>query len=202
MFRRTKIVATVGPACEDEAMLLALMEAGADVFRLNFSHGDQGGKRELIRRIREISRRRQRAVAILGDLQGPKIRTGLMAGGSMHLAAGEEVTITTREVMGADRLIPTTFRALPRDVRRGDRILLDDGLLELVVLEVVGEDVRCRVVVGGVLKDRKGINLPGTAVSAPALTEKDRDDLDFCIREGVDWVALSFVRSVTDVVEL
>ena len=202
MFRRTKIVATVGPACESEAMLLALMEAGADVFRLNFSHGDQASKAVLIRRIRELSRRRQRAVAILGDLQGPKIRTGLMEGGALELVAGEEVTITTREVRGSGRLIPTTFRALPRDVRGGDRILLDDGLLELEVLESGAEDVRCRVVVGGVLKDRKGINLPGAAVSAPALTEKDREDLAFCLREGVDWVALSFVRSVADVAEL
>lgn len=202
MFRRTKIVATVGPACESEAKLLALMEAGADVFRLNFSHGDQASKAELIRRIRELSRRRQRAVAILGDLQGPKIRTGLMAGGALEIVAGEEVTITTREVRGADRLIPTTFRELPRDVRCGDRVLLDDGLLELEVLEIAGEDVRCRVLVGGVLKDRKGINLPGTAVTAPALTEKDREDLAFCLREGVDWVALSFVRSVADVLEL
>ena len=175
MFRRTKIVATVGPASESEAMLLALMEAGADVFRLNFSHGDQASKVVLIQRIRELSRRRQRAVAILGDLQGPKIRTGLMEGGALELVAGEEVTITTREVRGADRLIPTTFRELPRDVRCGDQILLDDGLMELEVLEVAGEEVHCRVLVGGVLKDRKGINLPGTAVSAPALTDKDRE---------------------------
>jgi pyruvate kinase len=202
MFRRTKIVATVGPASESEAMLLALMEAGADVFRLNFSHGDQASKVVLIQRIRELSRRRQRAVAILGDLQGPKIRTGLMEGGALELVAGEEVTITTREVWGADRLIPTTFRELPRDVRYGDQILLDDGLMELEVLEVAGEEVHCRVLVGGVLKDRKGINLPGTAVSAPALTDKDREDLAFCLREGVDWVALSFVRSVADVLEL
>jgi pyruvate kinase len=202
MFRRTKIVATVGPASESEAMLLALMEAGADVFRLNFSHGDQASKVVLIQRIRELSRRRQRAVAILGDLQGPKIRTGLMEGGALELVAGEEVTITTREVWGADRLIPTTFRELPRDVRYGDQILLDDGLMELEVLEVAGEDVHCRVLVGGVLKDRKGINLPGTAVSAPALTDKDREDLAFCVSEGVDWVALSFVRSVADVLEL
>jgi len=202
MFRRTKIVATVGPASESEAMLLELMEAGADVFRLNFSHGDLESKTALVRRIRDLSRRRHRAVAILGDLQGPKIRTGQMEGGTLDLVPGEEVTITTRAVKGAGNLIPTSFRELPRDVRRGDPILLDDGLLELEVLEVSGEEVRCRVLVGGVLKDRKGINLPGTAVSAPALTDKDREDLDFCIREGVDWVALSFVRSVADVLEL
>jgi len=202
MFRRTKIVATVGPASESETVLLALIEAGADVFRLNFSHGDHAGKREIIRNIREVSRRRKRAMAILGDLQGPKIRTGLMEGGGMELVAGEEVTITTRTVRGAGGVIPTTYLDLPRDVRGGDRILLDDGLLELQVLGGDDSDVRCRVVFGGLLKDRKGINLPGSSVSAPALTEKDREDLEFCIREGVDWVALSFVRSAADVLEL
>jgi pyruvate kinase len=178
------------------------MEAGADVFRLNFSHGDLAGKAEVIRRIREVSRARRQAVAILGDLQGPKIRTGVMAGGAMTLAEGGEVTLTTRETVGADGLIPTVYRELPGDVRPGDRILLDDGLLELEVLASAGTEVRCRVLVGGLLKDRKGINLPGVAVSAPALTDKDREDLAFCIREGVDWVALSFVRRAADVLEL
>jgi len=202
MFCRTKIVATIGPACDSEERLRALMEAGAEVFRLNFSHGAQEGKGELIRRIREISRLRQRAVAILGDLQGPKIRAGLMDGGEVFLATGEEVTITTRNVLGTRTLIPTTYDKLPGDVLAGDRILLDDGLLELSVLEVSGDEVRCRIVEGGVLKDRKGINLPGVKVSSPALTAKDRDDLQFCIREGIDYVALSFVRSATDVREL
>lgn len=202
MYRRTKIVATVGPASESEEKLLALMEAGADVFRLNFSHGDQENKSLLIRRIRDLSRRRRQAVAILGDLQGPKIRTGLMKDGALSLNAGQEVVITTREVLGEGQTIPTTYRELPEDVEAGDCILLDDGLLELEVLNVAGTEVTCRVKVGGVLKDRKGINLPGVKVSAPAMTEKDREDLLFCIREGVDYLALSFVRRADDVLEL
>jgi pyruvate kinase len=202
MFRRTKIVATVGPACESEAMLLALMEAGADVFRLNFSHGDQAGKAILIQRLRELSRRRQQAVAILADLQGPKIRAGSMRGGQMPLTAGQEVVITTREVLGENGVIPTTYRNLPGDVKAGDPILLDDGLLELLVLAVDQEEVRCRVQVGGLLKDRKGINLPGAKVSIPAMTEKDLDDLRFCMTQEIDYVALSFVRQAADVLEL
>ncbi len=201
-FRRTKIVATVGPASADRAVLLALMEAGADVFRLNFSHGSHVELAEVVKTIRDLSRHRRRAVAILGDLQGPKIRTGRMQGGQMLLAAGETVTITTADQLGADGVIPTIYRELPQDVRPGDRILMDDGLLELAVEAVAGEDVRCSVVVGGVLKDRKGINLPGVAVSAPALTDKDLVDLAFCIEQRLDFVALSFVRSAADVVGL
>ena len=202
MFRRTKIVATVGPACQSEEMLSALVQEGVDVFRLNFSHGDHAAKADVIRIIRGLSQKHEHAVAILADLQGPKIRTGLMEGGGMELRAGSEVTVTTREIMGKDGEIPTIYKNLPNDVRQGDRILLDDGLMELRVLRVEGADVRCQVVSGGLLKDRKGINLPGAKVSAPALTEKDREDLDFCMREEIDYVALSFVRQATDVLEL
>jgi pyruvate kinase len=141
-------------------------------------------------------------VAILGDLQGPKIRTGLMHGGVLELVTGSEVTITTRQVTGAGDLIPTIYRQLPGDVRPGDRILLDDGLLELVALASTDEEVRCRVVVGGLLRDRKGINLPGVPVSTPALTAKDLEDLAFCMRMKIDYVALSFVRRASDVQEL
>jgi len=202
VFRRTKIVATLGPASSSEERLHELMKAGADVFRLNFSHGAHADKAELIRKIRAVSGARKKSVAILGDLQGPKIRAGLMQGGGQQLTAGAEVTITTREVQGSGGVIPTTYRNLPTDVRSGDKILLDDGLLELEVLVAQDDEVRCKVLVGGVLKDRKGINLPGVAVSVPALTEKDREDLEFCIREGVDYIALSFVRCAEDVVEL
>ena len=202
MFRRTKIVATVGPACDSEEGLDALMQAGVNVFRLNFSHGEQSAKAVVIRTIRELSRRHQRAVAILGDLQGPKIRTGLMHGGSLQLTTGSEVTITTRGVLGKGDVIPTIYQGLPNDVVPGDRILLDDGLMELMVLGIDGQDVRCRVICGGLLKDRKGINLPGAKVSAPALTEKDREDLHFCILHELDYVALSFVREASDVLEL
>ena len=202
MFRRTKIVATVGPACDSVQMLTALVQAGVDVFRLNFSHGEQSAKSTIIRTIREIARQHQHAVAIMGDLQGPKIRTGLMQGAGQLLAAGSEVTVTTRAVLGEGGVIPTIYQGLPNDVVPGDRILLDDGLMELKVLGVEGQDVRCLVVSGGLLKDRKGINLPGAKVSAPALTEKDREDLHFCIREELDYVALSFVREASDVLEL
>jgi pyruvate kinase len=201
-FRRNKIVATVGPACSSQEMLLALMEAGADVFRLNFSHGQHAELAETVSLIRELSRNRRRAVAILGDLQGPKIRTGMMRGDAMILAAGQAVMITTAEVLGEKGIIPTTYRALPKDVRCGDRILLDDGLLELRVVKIDGDDVHCLVLVGGVLKNRKGMNLPGVAVSAPALTEKDLVDLEFCTDQELDYIALSFVRSAADVVQL
>jgi pyruvate kinase len=202
MFRRTKIVATVGPACDTTEKLNSLMDAGVDVFRINFSHGDQQGKAVIIRAIRELSRQRQQAVGILGDLQGPKIRTGLMKNGVMELVAGREVAFTTDDILGENGRIPTIYKQLPTDVEKGDRILLDDGLMELEVLGIVDQDVRCRVISGGMLKDRKGINLPGVKVSAPSLTEKDRQDLDFCISQEVDFIALSFVRKAADVLEL
>ena len=201
-FRRNKIVATVGPASCSKEMLLALMEAGADVFRLNFSHGQHDALTETVALIRQISRNRRRAVAILGDLQGPKIRTGMMRGDVMTLTSGERVVITTADVLGEDGVIPTTYNALPQDVSDGDRILLDDGLLELQVEKISGEQVHCRVLVGGQLKNRKGMNLPGVAVSAPALTEKDLSDLEFCIEQELDYLALSFVRTATEVIEL
>lgn len=202
MYRRTKIVATVGPACSGREMLKALLEAGVDVFRLNFSHGEKAQKAAWIADIRELSRQIQRAVSILGDLQGPKIRTGLMRGGHQLLSPGQEVLITTAAVEGGDGVIPTIYQSLPQDVSPGDQILLDDGQLELEVLESQGHQVRCRVLVGGELKDRKGINLPGVKVSAPALTDKDLEDLKFCIEQELDWVALSFVRSAEEVKHL
>jgi len=197
--RKTKIVATVGPASSTVKMLQRLMQAGVDIFRLNFSHGEHAEKHELIARIREVSARLGRDVGILADLQGPKIRTGKMRDGAMILTRGEVVTITTADLLGEHGMIPTIYRDLPRDVRAGSRILLDDGLLELKVLSVAGEDVRCSVVSGGVLKDNKGINLPGVKVSAPSLTEKDRVDLQFCLNQQIDYIALSFVRTAEDV---
>jgi pyruvate kinase len=198
MFRRTKIIATVGPASSEPSQLGALMDAGVDVFRLNFSHGDSSSKVEIIEAIRDLSRQKKRAVAILGDLQGPKIRAGLMKDGEMELVPGSTVTITTKDVLGEKNIIPTSYENLPDDVEKGNRILMDDGLLELKVLGIKGGDVRCEVITGGLLKDRKGINLPGVKVSAPSLTEKDLQDLDFCIAQKLDYVALSFVREATD----
>ncbi|MBI2354792.1 MAG: pyruvate kinase [Deltaproteobacteria bacterium] len=200
--RKTKIVATLGPVSSSEAMIARLMNAGVNIFRLNFSHGDNAEKLELIRVIRRVSDKSGRQAGILADLQGPKIRTGRMAGDAMTLTRGEEVVITTEEVLGGNGLIPTVYRSLPSDVQGGSRILLDDGLMELKVIAVDGERVRCLVVSGGVLKNNKGINLPGVHVSAPCLTAKDLLDLDFALEAGVDFVALSFVRTAEDIEQL
>ncbi len=200
--RRTKIVCTIGPATNSEKMLEKLMKAGMNVARLNFSHGTQEEHAIVIERIRSISERLGYAVAILQDLQGPKIRTGSLEGRNpVTLATNGIVTITSRDVVGNAELISTTYKPLPSDVKPDDRILLNDGLLELSVLEKDETDIRCRVIHGGVLGEHKGINLPGVAVSAPALTEKDRDDLHFGVLHHVDYVALSFVRKPQDVLD-
>jgi len=200
--RRTKIVCTLGPASSGEERIEQLMRAGMNVARLNFSHGTQEEHAGVIQRIRAISSRLGCSIAILQDLQGPKIRTGQLQGGQpVKLIDGAEVTITTRPVTGDAQTIATTYEPLPRDVKAGDRILLDDGLLELHVIDFAETEVRCTVVHGGLLKEHKGINLPGVAISAPALTEKDRDDLRFGVKHGVDYVALSFVRKPEDVLE-
>jgi len=197
---RTKIVATVGPASRSVARLRELIEAGVDVFRLNFSHGTHAEHETALRRVRRLARSLRANVCVLQDLQGPKIRTGrLKGGGPVVLESGRRVTITTRPVVGDAECFATTYRGLPRDVRRGDRILLDDGLLALRVTSVTDDSVRCKVVVGGPLAEHKGINLPGVLVSAPALTAKDRRDLRLGLQLGVDAVALSFVRRAADV---
>jgi len=198
--RRTKIVCTIGPASSSEERLEALMKAGMNVARLNFSHGTHDEHAQVITRIRIISERLHCPIAILQDLQGPKIRVGALKDGRpIKLVEGEQVTITTRPVAGEGSIIPTTYEQLPADVKPGDRILLDDGLMELRVLAANATDVHCQVIFGGLLKEHKGINLPGVAVSAPALTEKDCADLRFGLLQGVDYVALSFVRRAEDV---
>jgi len=200
--RRTKIICTIGPATSSEERLEQLMRAGMNVARLNFSHGTHEEHAALIERIRAISARLGCAIAILQDLQGPKIRTGLLEGRKpVPLVNNAEIVITTREIMGTAEIISTTYKQLPQDVKPGDRILLNDGLLELRVLDANETDVRCLIVHGGELGEHKGINLPGVAVSAPALTEKDRADLRFGVMHDVDYVALSFVRRPEDILE-
>jgi pyruvate kinase len=201
-YRRTKIVATLGPASNDPATVRALLAAGVNVVRLNMSHGDHEFHRTLFERVREASAALARPVGILADLCGPKIRTGTFAGGAIVLEAGATVTVTTRDLVGGPDLIPSQYAGLATDVKSGDRILLDDGALELRVEHVTGTEVRCRVVHGGMLKDHKGINLPGVTVSAPSVTAKDRDDALFALRLGVDFLALSFVRRGSDLDEL
>ena len=200
MLRRTKIVATIGPASRGPALLERLVRAGANVFRLNFSHGTHEEHLAVIHDAREIGARLHRPLAVLQDLPGPKIRIGRVAGGEIELRAGERVSITSdTSVEGTRELISTTYELLPRDVAPGNRVLLDDGNLELRVLAVKGDRVECEVVDGGRLRSNKGMNLPGVDLSAPALTEKDRRDLVFGVQHGVDYVALSFVRRAAEV---
>jgi pyruvate kinase len=201
--RRAKIICTVGPASHSEAILRDLMRLGMDVARLNFSHGTHEDHARNIQRVRKAARKEGRTVCILQDLQGPKIRTGrLKSHEPVLLKTGSTVTITSRDVLGTATLLATTFRGLAREVTAGARILLSDGLIELRVRGVRGEDVECEVVNGGLLGEHQGINLPGAALTIPALTEKDRKDLEFGLRHDVDLVALSFVRSAADVREV
>lgn len=183
-------------------MVGRLMDSGVDVFRLNFSHGSHEEKTRLIETIRALSEQKEKTIGILADLQGPKIRTGRMTDGAIPLARGELLDITTDDILGRSGLISTIYQALPKDVKQGSRILLDDGMIELKVISVSGNTVHCTVVEGGVLKDLKGMNLPGVDVSAPSLSEKDKADLDFCLGMGVDYIALSFVRRASDVENL
>ena len=200
--RRTKIVATVGPASRSPEMLEQLVEAGVNVFRLNFSHGTHDEHLAVVKAVREIAARRRKPVALLQDLSGPKIRTGKVKGDVVQLVKGARIAITTdTSIEGTAELISTTYAALPQDVKAGDQVLLDDGNLELRVVAVSGGRVECEVVDGGPLKSHKGINLPGVMLSTPAITGKDKDDLAFGIGAGVDFVAMSFVRRAADVLE-
>ncbi len=197
--RRTKIVCTLGPASDSKDQILRMIQAGMDVARLNFSHGTYDNFARVIADIRELSLLAKKPVAILQDLQGPKIRTGsLLEHIPVQLETGAEFTITTRQIEGNAAMVSTTYSELPHDVRAGDTILLSDGLIELQVISSNDTDTVCKVIHGGSLAEHQGINLPGVKVSAEALTEKDRADLAFGIAHGVDYVALSFVRRPED----
>ncbi len=198
--RRAKIVCTLGPASTSLEVIEKLLLAGMDVARVNFSHGTHAQHLEVIERLRTAQLKHRKAIGILGDLQGPKIRTGRLEKGEVNLVEGKELTITTEEsVLGTEELVSTTDPHLAADVNVGDRILLDDGLLELKVLATDKKSqVRTEIVHGGILKNNKGINLPGVALRAEALTPKDREDLIFGIKAGVDYIGLSFVRTPQD----
>lgn len=198
--RRAKIVATLGPASNSESVFRELVRAGVDVVRLNFSHGTHEEKLALIQMIRKISREERKPLCILGDLQGPKIRTSKLKDRQpVLLKAGQKITITPREVPGTASLVGTTFKTLAENVEQGSRILLSDGLIELRVHEVDGADVVCEIINGGMLGENKGINLPGIPVRVPSLTEKDDEDLEFALKNGVDAIAVSFVRTAEDI---
>jgi pyruvate kinase len=198
--RRAKIVATLGPASNTESVVRDLVRAGVDVVRLNFSHGTHERKLAVMKLIRKVSLDERKPLCILGDLQGPKIRTSTLKDHQpVLLKAGGRLTITPRDVPGTATLVGSTFKTLAENVEQGSRILLSDGLIELRVHEVEGDDVVCDIINGGMLGEHKGINLPGIPVRTPSLTDKDAEDLEFALKNGVDAIAVSFVRTAEDV---
>lgn len=200
--KRAKIIATLGPASEKKEVIIQLIEAGADVFRLNFSHGTHDDHLQRINMINEINEELGTNICTLQDLQGPKIRIGQMENGEAEIVPGQKLVISTEDVMGTSEIVSTTYKPMATDVVPGDLILVDDGKLQLEVISTDQKSVTTKVVHGGMLKSRKGINLPNTAISAPSLTEKDREDLEFGLKHDVQWVALSFVRNAKDIHEL
>ena len=201
---RTKIVATVGPACDTYEKLLELVRAGVNIFRLNFSHGTHEDKARIIEYIRELNKKEPYNIAILADLQGPKLRVGEIENGALNIEPGDILTFTSKEkVVGTKEKIYVSYPNLHEDVKPGNKILIDDGKLEVVVTEITATgEVKVKVTYGGILSPKKGVNLPDTAISLPALTEKDLIDLDFIIGKEVEWIALSFVRKVDDIIDL
>jgi pyruvate kinase len=199
MSKRTKIIATIGPASSSPGVIARLIKAGMDAARLNFSHGERKDHTSRIRLIRQASERAGKPIAIIQDLQGPKLRVGVMQNDGVTLKRGELVTITTKKVVGTGSRISITYPRLTKDLQSGDTVLFDDGKLEARVVRRSGSDLQCKVIRGGVLKSHKGVNLPGARLTLPSLSRKDRQDLLFGIEHGVDYVALSFVRTASDI---
>lgn len=200
---RTKIVATLGPASANPEVLYSMFNAGLDVCRLNFSHGSQADHQKVLDTIRSINKKYKYHVGILADLQGPKIRIGTVKDGGIHLVNGKRTTITTKECVGNEDRIYITYENFPKDVKSGEIILLDDGKLQMKVVETNYKDeVLCEIVHGGILTSRKGVNLPNTKVSIPSLTTEDRKNLEFVLQNDVEWIGLSFVRNAMDIIEL
>ncbi|WOQ15833.1 pyruvate kinase [Raineyella sp. W15-4] len=197
--RRAKIVCTLGPASSDADRLFEMITAGMDVARFNMSHGSYPEHEERLKNLRAAEARAERPIGLLADLQGPKIRLGTFAHGTVILTAGQEFIVTTRDVPGDEHIVSCTHKGLPHDVHAGDQILVDDGKILMVAKEVTDTDVICTVIVGGPVSDHKGFNLPGAAVSVPAMSEKDASDLRWALRNGFDMIALSFVRNAADV---
>ncbi len=201
--KRTKIVVTLGPASSSAKVIEEMIKAGANVCRINFSHGSYENALEQIKNIRASNKKLGTHVAILADLQGPKLRIGVVENNGIELIAGKEIIITTNECVGTSERIYITYPQFPNDVKVGENILIDDGKLLLTVLETNGKDeVKAIISHGGILSSKKGVNLPNTKISLPCLTEKDLKDLDFALTQNVDWVGLSFVRSASDIIEL
>lgn len=200
--RKAKIICTIGPASDSGKMLTGLVKAGMDVARLNFSHGTHEEHLKKIKLIRDVSEKTGKPIAILQDLQGPKIRIGKFENPPIQLKTGDLFTITTDKILGNENIVSTSYKNLPNDVKPGDFILVNDGLIKLLVQEKKEPDVFCEVINGGSLYDRRGINLPGVKVSEPSLTEKDKNDLEFGLQHDVDYIALSFVRDAQSIREV
>lgn len=202
MFGNTKIVCTIGPSSQAVDRLVTLIRAGMDVARLNFSHGSHDEHLGVIRNMADASKQTGEAITILQDLSGPKIRTGVVKDHSVTLKEGQRFIFTIDETVGDEKRVSTTYKALPKDVRKGDTILVDDGKIKMTVIGATTRDVQCEVLNGGILSDKKGMNLPGVKVSASSLTEKDLEDLKFGLANDVDYIALSFVRKGEDIKHL
>ncbi|HSQ78060.1 MAG TPA: pyruvate kinase, partial [Nitrospirota bacterium] len=194
MHKRTKIIATIGPASSSPAVIAKLIRAGMDAARLNFSHGDWNDHMKRIRLLRQEAEKAGKQIAIIQDLQGPKLRVGVMQNDAVTLRRGDAVTVTPQKVMGTNSVISVTYPRLKKDLKIGATVLLDDGRLELNVVKKSAAGLVCKVVRGGVLKSHKGVNLPGARLSLSSLSPKDKSDLRFGIARGVDYIALSFVR--------
>jgi pyruvate kinase len=201
-FKKTKIVATIGPASRDKDILRELILAGANVFRLNFSHGSHADHQKTIEMVRELNEELGTNIALLQDLQGPKIRMGQMENDGVPIKPGQKLIITTKDMLGTSEKVSTVYTGIVNDVKPGDAILVDDGNIELKTISVSGDEVLTEVVHGELLKSRKGINLPNSNVSAPSMTEKDIEDLEFGFQFNIEWVALSFVRKASDIIEI
>jgi pyruvate kinase len=203
MMTKTKIVATIGPSSSSKEVLKQMILAGLDVARLNFSHGAYEDHQKVVDTVRELNKELGTNVSLLADLQGPKLRVGEMKDGSVELVNGNRIIISTQKQIGTDKLIYTNYREFAQDVNAGETVLLDDGKLVMKILSTNGKDtVECEIIQGGPLSSRKGLNLPNTKVSLPALSEKDLQDLDFALKQEVDWIGLSFVRNAEDVIAL
>jgi pyruvate kinase len=199
MNKRTKIIATIGPASSSPAIIARLIRAGIDAARLNFSHGDRKDHTKRIRHSRRDAAEAGKQIAIIQDLQGPKLRVGELRNDAVTIKRGDMLTLSTRKVTGTSETISVTYPRLAKDLKIGDTVLLDDGRLELRVIKKGPNSLRCKVYRGGVLKSHKGVNLPGARLSLPSLSNKDREDLLFGVEQGVDYIALSFVRTADDI---
>lgn len=200
--RKTKIVSTIGPASDDFNILKELIQNGLNIARLNFSHGDFNEHGLRIDNIKRIREELNLPIAIMLDTKGPEIRTGKFKNGGVELKEGQTYTITTREIEGDETICSVTYKDLPKDVEKGFHILIDDGLISMKVVDVSGEDIKCIVENSGILKDQKGVNVPGAKLNLPALTQKDKDDIEFGIKKGIDMIAVSFVRKAADVLAI